>query len=159
MVAVSSTIAALVLTTVSLWVYIGYSGFLAWVIIGSAIATFIYSLGRYTQVVGRRNRVSIHMVWFRTPLVWRAFLIVCVVWAVAVIVIGGHVTLETPMVRGGHYVTTRYGDTVRYVSSSEYEDLKMGRFRLFGGIAGIFAAIGAIILAARNRIEIPDASC
>ncbi len=159
MVAVSSTIAALVLTTVSLWVYIGYSGFLAWIIAGSAIATFIYSLGRYTQVVGRRNRVSIHMVWFRTLLVWRAFLIVCVVWAVAVIVIGGHVTLETPMVRGGHYVTTRYGDIVRYVSSSEYEALKMGRFRLFGGVAGIFAAIGAIILAARTHIEIPDASC
>jgi hypothetical protein len=129
MAAVSSTIAALVLTTVSLWVCIGYSGSLAWIIIGSSIVTFTYSLGRYTQVVGRRNRVGVHMVWFRAPRVWRIFLIVCVVWGVAVIVIGDHVTLETPMVRDGHYVTTRYGHIVRYVSSSEYRDLKMGRFR------------------------------
>ena len=158
-VAVSSTIASLVLTTLSLWVYVGYSGFLTWIVVGSAIATFAYALGRYTQIAGRRNRVGVQVVWFHAPRAWRIFLFVCVVWGVAVIVIGDHVTLETPMVRGGHYVTTRYGDIVRYVSSSEYRDLRMGRFRLFGGIAGIFAAVGATILAARNRVERPDASC
>lgn len=157
-VAVSATIAAVVLTTISLWVYIGYSGFLTWIVVGSAIATFVYALGRYTQIVGRRNRVSVQVVWFHTPRAWRIFLIICVVWSVAVVAIGDHVTLETPMVRGGHYVTTRYGDILRYISSSEYRDLRMGRFRLFGGLAGIFAAVGATILAARNRIEIPDAS-
>jgi hypothetical protein len=98
------------------------------------------------------------MVWHRTPRVWRIFLIVCVVWGAAVIAVGDHVALETPMIRDGHYVTTRYGHVVRYISRSEYRDLKMGRFRLFGGIAGIFAAIGVTIGAARNRIEISDGS-
>jgi hypothetical protein len=98
------------------------------------------------------------MVWRQTPHVWRIFLIACVVWAAAVITIGDHVTLETPMVRDGHYITTRYGHVVRYISRFEYRDLKMGRFRLFGGIAGIFAAIGATIAAARNGIETSDGS-
>jgi hypothetical protein len=110
----------------------------------SAITTFAYSVVRYTQVVGRRTaRVDIRTVWVRAPRAWRIFLIVCVVWGVAVIAIGDHVTLETPVVRDGHYVTTRYGHVVRYVSNSEYRDLKMGRFRLFGGIASILAAVGA----------------
>jgi hypothetical protein len=159
MVSVSSAIAALVLTTISLWVYVGPSVLLTWIIVGSAITTFAYSVVRYTQVVGRRTaRVDIRTVWVSAPRAWRIFLIVCVVWGVAVIAIGDHVTLETPVVRDGHYVTTRYGHVVRYVSSSEYRDLKMGRFRLFGGIASILAAVGATIGAARNRIEIPDGS-
>jgi hypothetical protein len=157
MVSVSAAIAALVLTTISLWVYVGPSVLLTWIIIVSAITTFAYSVVRYTQVVGRRTaRVDIRTVWVRAPRAWRIFFIVCVVWGVAVIAIGDHVTLETPVVRDGHYVTTRYGHVVRYVSSSEYRDLKMGRFRLFGGIASILAAVGATIGAARNRIEIPD---
>lgn len=156
MVSVSAAIAALVLTTISLWVYVGPSVLLTWIIFVSAITTFAYSVVRYTQVVGRRTaRVDIRTVWVRAPRAWRIFLIICVVWGVAVIAIGDHVTLETPVVREGHYVTTRYGHVVRYVSSSEYRDLKMGRFRLFGGIAGILAAVGATIGAARNRIEIP----
>jgi hypothetical protein len=155
MVAVSAAIASLALTTVSLGVYLGYSELLTWIIIGLAIATFLYSLVRYMQVVGRRTtRVGVPMVWFSAPRAWRIFLVVCVVWGVAVIAIGDHVTLETPMVRDGHYVTTRYGHVVRYISSSEYRDLKMGRFRLFGGIAAIFAAFGATIGAARSRLEI-----
>jgi hypothetical protein len=157
MVAALPAIAALVLTTVSLGVYVGYSGLLTWMILGSAIATFAYSVIRYTQVVVRRTvRVGVHIVWHGAPRVWRIFLIVCVVWGVAVIAIGDHVTLETPVVRDGHYVTTRYGHIVRYVTISEYRDLKMGRFRLFGGIAAILAAIGATIGAARNHLEIPD---
>lgn len=159
MVWVSPAIAALVLTTISLWIYVGPSVLLTWIIVGSAITTFAYSVVRYTQVVGRRTaRVDIRTVWVRAPRAWRIFLIVCVVWGVAVIAIGDHVTLETPVVRDGHYVTTRYGHVVRYVSSSEYRDLKMGRFRLFGGIASILAAVGATIGAARNRPEIPDSS-
>lgn len=159
MVSVSFASAALVLTTVSLWVYVGHSGLLTWIIVGSAITTFAYSVGRYTQVVGQRTvRVGLSTVWVRAPRAWRILLIVCVVWGVAVIAIGDHVMLETPVVRDGRYVTTRYGYVVRYVSSSEYRDLKMGRFRLFGGIAGIVAAVGATISAARNRIEIPDGS-
>jgi hypothetical protein len=159
MVAVSSTIAALGLATVSLEVYLGYSGLLTWMIVGLAIATFVYQLGRYVRVVGRRTiRVDVHIVWRRTPRVWRIFLIVCVVWATAVIAIGDHLTLDTPVVRDGHYVTTRYGHVVRYISRSEYRDLTMGRFRLFGGVAGIFVAFGATIAAARNGIETPDGS-
>jgi hypothetical protein len=158
MVSVSPAIAALVLTTVSLWAYVGHSQLLTWIIVGSAITTFAYSVIRYTQVVGRTVRVDIRTVWVRAPRAWRVFLIVCVVWGVAVIVIGDHVTLETPVVRDGHYVTTRYGHVVRYVSSSEYRDLKMGRFRLFCGIAGVFAAVGATIIAARNGPQIPDGS-
>jgi hypothetical protein len=149
----------LVLTTVSLGVYIGYAGLLTWIIAGSAIVTFVYSLGRYAQLVGRRNvRVSLHTVWPRTPRAWRIFLIVCIVWGAAVIAVGDHVALETPMVRDGHYVTTRYGHVVRYISRAEYRELKMGRFRLFSGIASIFAAIGVTVGVARNRIEIPDGS-
>jgi hypothetical protein len=120
---------------------------------------FVYQLGRYIQVVGRRTvRIDVHMIWRRTPRAWRIFLIVCVVWGAAVIAIGDHVTLETPLVSGGHYITTRYGHVVRYISRSEYRDLTMGRFRLFGGVAGIFVAFGAIIAAARNRIETPGDS-
>jgi MFS family permease len=157
MVTVSPAIVALVSTTVSLGVYVGYAGLLTWTIVGSAIATFVYSLGRYTQVVGRRTvRVGVHMVWSQAQRVWRIFLIACVVWGAAVIAVGDHVVLETPMVRDGHYVTIRYGHVVRHISRSEYQDLKMGRFRLFGGLAGILAAIGATISAARSRIEIPD---
>jgi hypothetical protein len=92
------------------------------------------------------------------PRAWRIFLIVCVVWGVAVIAIGGHVTLDTPVVRDGHYITTRYGHFVRYVSRSEFRDLTMGRFRLFGGVAGIFVAFGATIAVARDGIETPDGS-
>jgi hypothetical protein len=159
MVAVLAAIASLMLTTVSLGVYLRSAGLLTWIIIGLAIATFVYSLVRYIQVVGRRTaRVGVPMVWLCTPRAWRIFLIICVVWGVAVIAIGDHVTLETPMVRDGHYVTTRYGHVVRYISSSEYRDLKMGRFRLFSGIAAIFAAFGATIGAARNRLETSDDS-
>jgi hypothetical protein len=159
MVSVSPAVAALVLTTVSLWVYVGHSQLLTWIIVGSAIATFAYSVVRYTQVIGRRTvRVDVRTVWVRAPRAWRVFLMVCVVWGVAVIAIGDHVTFETPVVRDGHYVTTRYGHVVRYVSSSEYRDLKMGRFRLFCGIAGVFAAVGATIIAARNRPQILSAS-
>lgn len=156
--AVSSAIAALLLTTASLGVYIGHARLLTWIIVGSAITTFAYSVARYTHVVGRRTvRVDVRTVWVRAPRAWRAFLIVCVVWGVAVIAIGDHVTLETPVVRDGHYVTTRYGHVVRYVSSSEYRDLKMGRLRLFCGIAGIVAAVGATIIGSR-RLQIPDGS-
>lgn len=159
MAAASLAIASLALTTVSLGAYLGSSGLLTWVLVGLAIATFAYSLVRYTQVVGRRTvRVGVHAVWLRAPRPWRIFLVVCVIWGVAVIAIGDHVTLETPMVRDGHYVMTRYGHVVRYVSSSEYRDLKMGRFRLFGGIAAIFAAFAATIGAARNSLEEPDGS-
>lgn len=150
---------ALGLATVSLEVYLAYSGLLTWIVVGLTIATFVYSLVRYTQVVGRRTvRVSVHMVWPRTPRVWRISLIICIVWGVAVIAIGDHVALETPVVRNGHYFTTRYGHIVRYISPSEYRELKMGRFRLFCGIAGILAAVGAAIGAARSHIEIPDGS-
>jgi hypothetical protein len=98
------------------------------------------------------------MVWFCVPRVWRIFLVACVVWSTVVIIIGDHVTLETPAVREGHYITTRYGHVVRNISSAEYRDLKMGRFRLFCGIAGIFAAIGAAVGVAGNRVEIADDS-
>lgn len=159
MVAISSAIAALGLATVSLEVYLGYSGLLTWIIVPLAIATFGYSLVRYTQVVGRRTvRVGVQMVWPRMPRVWRIFVIVCIVWGAAVIALGDHVALETPLVRDGHYVTTRYGHIVRYISRSEYRDLMMGRFRLFGGIAAILAAVGAAIGAARSHIEAPDGS-
>ena len=92
------------------------------------------------------------------PPVWRIFLIVYVVWNATVIAIGDHVALETPTVRAGHYVTTRYGHVVRYISSSEYRDLKMGRFRLFVGIAGIVVAISATLAAARDDIKTPGSS-
>lgn len=158
-VAVSSAIAVLVLTTVSLGLYVEYAGLLTWIFVGSAIATFVYQLGRYVQAVGRRTvRVDVRMVWRRAPRAWRIFLVVCVVWSATVIAIGDHVTLDTPVVRDGHYVTTRYGHFVRYVSRSEYLDLTMGRFRLFGGVAGIFVAFGATIAAARKGIETPDGS-
>jgi hypothetical protein len=156
---VSPTVAALVLTTVSLWVYLGHATLLTWIIVGSAIATFAYSLVRYARAVGQRNvRVGVQMVWLRAPHAWRVFLIVCVVWGAAVVAVGDHVTLETPTIRDGHYVTTRYGHVVRYIARSEYRDLKMGRFRLFAGIAGILAAAGATVGAARGRIEPPDDS-
>jgi hypothetical protein len=120
---------------------------------------FVYQLSRYVQVVGRRTvRIDVRTVWGRTPRAWRIFLVVCVVWSAAVIAIGGHVTLDTPTVRDGHYITTRYGHFVRYISRSEYRDLKMGRFRLFGGVACIFLAFGATIAAARNGIETQDGS-
>jgi hypothetical protein len=159
MVSVSPAIAVLVLTTVSLWVYVGHSQLLTWIIVGSAITTFAYSVVRYTQVVGRRTvRVDVRTVWIRASRAGRVFLIICVVWCVAVIAIGDHVTFETPVVRDGHYVTTRYGHVVRYISSSEYRDLKMGRFRLFCGIAGVIAAVGVTIIAARNRPQVLDGS-
>lgn len=158
-VAVSFAIAVLVLTTVSLGLYVEYAGLLTWIFVGSAIATFVYQLGRYAQAVGRRTvRVDVPMVWRRAPRAWRIFLIVCVVWGAAVIAIGDHVTLDTPTVRDGHYITTRYGHVVRYISRSEYRDLTMGRFRLFGGVAGIFVAFGATIAVARGGIEAPDGS-
>jgi hypothetical protein len=151
-------IVALALATISLWVYVEHSQLLIWIVVGLAILTFVYSVVRYTHVVGRRTvRIDVRTVWVRAPRAWRAFLIVCVVWGVAVIAIGDHVTLETPVVRNGHYVTTRYGHVVRYVSSSEYRDLKMGRLRLFCGIAGIVAAVGATIIGSR-RLQIPDGS-
>jgi hypothetical protein len=159
MAAASLAIASLVLITVSLATYVRSSGLLTWIIVGSAIATFAYSMVRYTQAAGRRTaRVGVHTVWFRAPRVWRVFLVACVLWSVAVIAFGDHVTLETPMVRDSHYVTTRYGHVVRYVSSSEYRDLKMGRFRLFGGIAAIFAAFAATIGVARDRLEVLNGS-
>jgi len=157
MVAVSSAIAVLVLTTVSLGIYVEYAGLLTWIFVGSAIAIFVYQLGRYVRVVGRRTvRVDVPMVWRCSPPAWRIFLIVCVVWGVAVIAVGDHVTLDTPMVRDGHYVATRYGHFIRYISRSEYRDLTMGRFRLFGGVAVIFLAFGATIAAARDGIKTPD---
>jgi hypothetical protein len=159
MVAASSAVAALGLGTVSLEVYLGYSELLTWIIVGLAIASFGFSLARYTRAVGRRTvRVGVQMVWPRTPRAWRIFLVVCIVWGAAVIALGDHVALETPIVRDGHYVTTRYGHIVRYISRSEYRYLKMGRLRLFGGIAAIIAAVGAAIGAARNNIEGPDGS-
>jgi hypothetical protein len=158
-IAASSTIAVLVLTTVSLGLYVEYAELLTWIFVGSAIAMFGYQLGRYVQVVGRRTvRIDVRMMWRRTPRVWRIFLIACVVWSVAVIAIGGHVTLDTPMVRDGHYITTRYGHFVRYISRSEYRSLRMGRFRLFGGVACIFLAFGATIAAARKGVETLDSS-
>ena len=146
LIAASPAIAVLVLTTLSLGLYVEYTGLLTWIFVGSAIATFVYQLGRYVRVGGRRTvRVDVPMVWRRTPRAWRILLIFCVVWSVAVVAIGDHVTLDTPAVRDGHYVTTRYGHIVRYISRSEYRDLTMGRFRLFGGITGIFEAPWMIV--------------
>jgi hypothetical protein len=158
-VAVAFATAVLVLMTVSLGVYIEYAGLLTWIFVGSAVATFVYQLGRYMHAVGRRTvRPDVRMVWRRTARVWRIFLVVCVVWGAMVITIGGHVTFETPTVRAGRYVTTRYGHVVRYTSRAEFRDLKMGRFRLFTGIAGIFVVIGATIAAARDSVETPGGS-
>jgi hypothetical protein len=149
----------LFLTTVSLGLYIEYAGLLTWIFVGSAIAVFVYQLGRYMHVVGLRTvRIDIRTVWRRTPRAWRTFLVICVVWSAAVIAIGDHVALDTPMVRDGRYITTRYGHFVRYISRSEYRDLKMGRFRLFGGVACIFLAFGATIAAARNGIGTSEGS-
>jgi hypothetical protein len=147
------------LTTVSLGLYVEHARLLTWIFVGLAVATFVYQLSRYVQVVGRRTvRINVPMVWRRTPRAWRIFLIICVVWGSAVIAIGDHVTLDTPAVRDGHYVTTRYGHLVRYISRSEYRDLMMGRFRLFGGVACIFVAFGATIAVVRGGIETPDGS-
>lgn len=159
MVAGSSAIAVLFLTTVSLGVYIEYSGLLTWAFVGSAIAVFVYQLGRYMQVVGLRTvRIDIRTVWRRAPRAWRTFLVACVAWSATVIAIGDHVALDTPMVRDGRYIATRYGHFVRYISRSEYRDLKMGRFRLFGGVACIFLAFGATVAAARNGVGTSDDS-
>jgi hypothetical protein len=158
-VAVSCAIVVLVLTTVSLALYVEYAGLLTWFFLGVAIAAFVYQLGRYVQVVGRRTaRIGVRAVWRRTPDAWRIFLIVCVVWSAAVIAVGDRVTLDTPVIRDGHYVTTRYGHLVRYISRSEYRDLTMGRFRLFGGVVCIFLAFGGAIAAARNGMETHDES-
>jgi len=155
--AASLAIASLGLTTVSLAAYLGSSALLTWILVGLALAAFTHSLVRYTQVVGRRTaRVGVHAVWLLGTRPWRIFVVVCVAWGVAVVAIGDHVTLETPMVNHGHYVTTRYGHVARYVSSSEYRALKMGRFRLFGGVAALFASIAATIGVARKRLEVPD---
>jgi hypothetical protein len=149
----------LFLTTVSLGLYIEYAGLLAWIFAGSAIAVFVYQLGRYVQVVGLRTvRIDIRRVWRRTPRAWRIFLVACVAWSTIVIVVGDHVALDTPVVRDGRYITTRYGHFVRYISRSEYRDLKMGRFRLFGGVACIFLAFGATTAATGNGVGTSDGS-
>jgi hypothetical protein len=154
---VSSAVAPLGLAAVSLEVYLGHSGPLIWIFVGLALVTFVYSLGRYTQVAGRRTaRISLHKMWSHMPRAWRVFLVVCIAWAAAVIAIGDHIALETPATNNGHYVTTRYGHIVRYISKAEYRDLNMGRFRLFGGVAGVLAAVGTVISAARSRVEVPD---